>query len=81
MEVLRLEDSPQAKNKTGKVPEPDSSLCIGCGVCAHKCPTQSLVLERREVIVDPPEDGRDYVKRFMAERQAESDLKNRGGTG
>jgi ferredoxin len=81
MEALRLEDSPQAKNKTGKVAELDPSLCMGCGVCAHKCPTQSLVLERREVIVDPPEDGRDYMKRFMAERQAEPDLKNRGGTG
>lgn len=81
MEALQLEDSPEAKKKRGKVAKLDPSLCIGCGVCAHKCPTQSLVLERREVIVDPPEDARDYMKRFMVERQAKSNLKNRGGTG
>jgi len=80
MEVLRLEDSPEARNETGKVAVLDSLLCIGCGVCAHTCPTQSLVLERREVIVDPPEDARDYMKRFMAERRVESDTKKGGET-
>jgi hypothetical protein len=37
------------------------------------------MLERREVIVDPPKDVRDYMKRFMADRQAAS-LKKRGET-
>ena len=79
MEALRLEDSPEARNKTGKVAVLDPDLCIGCGVCAYKCPTKSLMLERREVIVDPPKDVRDYMKRFMADRQAAS-LKKRGET-
>lgn len=53
------------------LPEAEEMIpCIGCGVCAHKRPAHSLILERREVITDPPLDGRDYVKRFMADRQA-----------
>ncbi|GAI36542.1 unnamed protein product, partial [marine sediment metagenome] len=71
----RLEDSPEAKNKTGKVAVLNADLCIGCGVCVYKCPTQSLVLEGREVIVDPPKDVRDYMKRFMEDRQAASGSK------
>jgi formate hydrogenlyase subunit 6/NADH:ubiquinone oxidoreductase subunit I len=70
MEALRLEVSPAAANKTGKLAVLDSELCIGCGVCAHKCPTQSLVLERREVTQDPPESVYEYGMRFMADRQA-----------
>jgi len=70
MEALRLELSPAARNQTGKVAVLNSDLCIGCGVCAHKCPTHSLLLERREAIADPPLDRREYVKRFMADRQA-----------
>jgi len=80
MEALRLADSPEARNETGKIAVLDPLLCIGCGVCAHTCPSQSLVLERREVIVDPPEDARDYMKRFMAERRAESHVKKGGET-
>ncbi|NVM25534.1 MAG: 4Fe-4S binding protein [Desulfobacterales bacterium] len=72
MEALRLEDSPEARNKKGEVAVLDPLLCIGCGVCAYKCPTNSLMLERREVIVDPPRDGRDYINRFMADRQGKS---------
>ena len=41
-----------------------------CGVCAHKCPTNSLVLQRREKTQDPPTDPRDYMKRFFSEKQA-----------
>jgi formate hydrogenlyase subunit 6/NADH:ubiquinone oxidoreductase subunit I len=70
MQALRLESTPAARNKTGKVAALNSDLCIGCGVCAHKCPTHSLILERRKVIADPPLDRREYVKRFMADRQA-----------
>jgi len=70
MEALRLEDSPEVQNKTGKAAVLDPHLCIGCGVCAHKCPTQSLVLERREVIVDPPKDVRELMRRYYADRQA-----------
>jgi NAD-dependent dihydropyrimidine dehydrogenase PreA subunit len=72
MEALHLEKSLKAQNKTGKVAVLNPNLCIGCGVCAHKCPTQSLVLEHREAIVDPPQDVRDYMRRFQADRQTES---------
>jgi len=70
MEALRLEDSPELDNKTGKVAVLDRELCIGCGVCVHKCPTKSLVLERREVTHDPPENVYEYGMRFVADRRA-----------
>jgi ferredoxin len=41
-----------------------------CGVCAHKCPTNSLVLQRREKTQDPPIDPRDYMQRFFSGKQA-----------
>jgi coenzyme F420-reducing hydrogenase gamma subunit len=63
----------ELKNKTGKVSVANTDICIGCGVCAYKCPTRSLVLQRCEVIEDPPKDGREFVKRVsldFAEAQA-----------
>ncbi|MBW1899750.1 MAG: 4Fe-4S binding protein, partial [Deltaproteobacteria bacterium] len=27
--------------------------CIGCGVCAYKCPTKSILLEQRGKTTDP----------------------------
>jgi NAD-dependent dihydropyrimidine dehydrogenase PreA subunit/predicted transcriptional regulator len=64
------EGKKELKNKTGKVSAANPDLCIGCGVCAYKCQTKSLTLERREVILYPPQTGRDYVMQFIAERQA-----------
>jgi NAD-dependent dihydropyrimidine dehydrogenase PreA subunit len=57
----------ELKNKTGKVSVNNPDLCIGCGVCAYKCPTQSLVLERRQVIEDPPKDAREYARLVTAD--------------
>jgi len=57
----------ELKNKTGKVSVVDPDLCIGCGVCAYKCPTNSLVLERRETVEGPPKDAREYTKLVMAD--------------
>ena len=54
-------------NKAGKVSVLNPDLCIGCGVCAYKCPTQSLVLERREVIEEPPQTAREYTRLIMAD--------------
>jgi len=57
----------ELKNKSGRVSILNPDLCIGCGVCAYKCPTNSLVLERRETIEDPPKDAREYTKLIMAD--------------
>jgi len=57
----------ELKNKTGKVSVVNPDLCIGCGVCAYKCPTESLVLERREVVEHPPKNAREYMMLVMAD--------------
>lgn len=70
MEALRLEDSADARNKTGKAAVLDPERCIGCGVCAYKCPSKSLVLELRSVLTEPPENPREYIKGFFLDRMA-----------
>jgi formate hydrogenlyase subunit 6/NADH:ubiquinone oxidoreductase subunit I len=69
MDAIQFKFSDQAQNKFGKAPVPDTDLCLGCGVCVHKCPTGSLTLERKEEIVDPPQDIRDYSIRFMEDKK------------
>jgi ferredoxin len=47
----------------------NSDLCIGCGVCAHKCPTQSLSLKRRgDAVEDIPKNMSDSAVRMLEER-------------
>jgi len=65
-----LKFSEASQNKFGKAPVLDNGLCLGCGVCVHKCPTESLTLERKDEIVDPPQDIREYSMRFMEDRKA-----------
>jgi len=60
----------QLKNKKGKVSRVNPDQCIGCGVCAFKCPSRSLVLERREVLEDPPQHPRELGQRVMTEMAA-----------
>jgi formate hydrogenlyase subunit 6/NADH:ubiquinone oxidoreductase subunit I len=69
MDALRLEDFAEAANKKGKAAVLDPNKCLGCGVCVYKCPTQSLILELREEICHPPEDAREWMGRFMADRK------------
>lgn len=69
MGALRLEESPKANNKKGKIAVLEKRLCIGCGVCAHTCPTSSLMLARRDGIIEPPLDTADLKKRYRAEVQ------------
>jgi NAD-dependent dihydropyrimidine dehydrogenase PreA subunit len=63
------DDGSQKKliNKTGKVSVLNPKFCIGCGVCAYKCPSKSLYLERKEVVHDPPKDGRDFMRRILTD--------------
>jgi ferredoxin len=63
-----LKFSDTAQNKFGKAPVPDRDLCLGCGVCLHKCPTGSLTLERRGEIVDPPKNIREYSMQFVEDK-------------
>jgi NAD-dependent dihydropyrimidine dehydrogenase PreA subunit len=68
----------ELKNKSGKVSAVNPDLCIGCGVCAYKCPSKSLVLEQREVIYRPPKDGREYMKLVMADFAASATKQKQG---
>ncbi len=67
MDALRLEESPVATNRFGKVSVLTSEHCIGCGVCVYKCPSGALTLERRSEPPVPPKDAREYVSSFMAD--------------
>jgi len=58
------------KNRKGKVSVVNPDQCIGCGVCVYKCPSKSLVLERREVLEDPPQHARELAQRVMTEMAA-----------
>lgn len=69
MDAIQLKFSAVAINKFGKAPALDADLCLGCGVCVHKCPTESLTLERKAEIVDPPQNARDYMLQFMADKK------------
>jgi len=51
----------------GKAVAIDEDLCLGCGVCVHKCPNGSLTLERCDEIKPPPETARDYMQAYMTE--------------
>ena len=48
----------------------DADVFIGCGVCVHKCPTQSVVLERREETTAPPKDPGEFIGIYMGDRLA-----------
>ena len=56
--MAAYDDCPQ-----GKVAVLDPDLCIGCGVCVYKCPTESLISERREEIYPHPKDAREWMER------------------
>jgi NAD-dependent dihydropyrimidine dehydrogenase PreA subunit len=54
MDAIQFKVSERATNKYRKAMVVDTDICVGCGVCVHKCPTESIVLERREEITRPP---------------------------
>jgi ferredoxin len=67
MEVHRLEESPRANNRFGKISVPSVERCIGCGVCVYTCPVEALTLERCEVTEDPPRNVREFARRFLTD--------------
>ena len=42
--------------------------CIGCGVCVHKCPTQSTKLVKRQTPADIPDTFLEAGQRMLMER-------------
>jgi NAD-dependent dihydropyrimidine dehydrogenase PreA subunit len=60
----------EVTNKTGMVSTADEKLCIGCGVCAYKCQSNSLALLRNQADHHPPLTGREWVMEFMAARKS-----------
>jgi formate hydrogenlyase subunit 6/NADH:ubiquinone oxidoreductase subunit I len=70
MEALSLKDNPEATNKKGKAPALRPERCLGCGICVYKCPTQSLILERRETISHPPKTVQEWMGRWLEDRKA-----------
>jgi formate hydrogenlyase subunit 6/NADH:ubiquinone oxidoreductase subunit I len=72
MDALSLRESPRATNKEGKVASLQPEQCIGCGVCVYKCPTKSLILERRGEIYHPPKDVRVWMERYLDDQKAAS---------
>lgn len=66
----------QLTNKTGKVSRANVDLCIGCGVCAYKCPSKALSLERNEIDHHPPQTGRDWAVQFITDRNEVNNFAN-----
>lgn len=66
-EVEGKKEKKTLKNKSGKISALNPAFCIGCGVCAYKCPSKSLILEKMAAINHPPKDMREYMRLFMAD--------------
>ncbi len=61
MDAIQLKFSTKSTNKFRKAVVVDTDLCIGCGVCVHKCKAKSITLKRKEETTRPPKTGRDFV--------------------
>ncbi len=95
MYALKVEDAPETKdritvvereegkkeltNKKGRLASVNLEDCIGCGVCVVKCPSDSLVLERKEVLDHPPKNPIELIQRGFAEAAAAKEQTS-GGT-
>jgi len=68
--VEREEGKKELKNKKGRVATVNLEDCIGCGVCVYKCPSKSLVLERKEALNHPPKNPIELFQRNLAQATA-----------
>jgi ferredoxin len=81
MDAIQLKFSTKATNKFRKAVEVDADLCIGCGVCVHKCKPKSIMLKRKdeEEITRPPATRKDLVRdnvmAVIAAKQAQAEDK------
>jgi NAD-dependent dihydropyrimidine dehydrogenase PreA subunit len=66
--VIKEEGGRERKlvNKTGNIALVDVNLCVGCGICAYKCPTRSLTLKRNAVEHAPPQTILDLASHIMS---------------
>jgi ferredoxin len=78
MEAQRLEESPAANNKFGKVSVATLQRCIGCGVCVYTCPVEALTLEHRESTEQPPKDVQEFAKHFLTDLHAAQKRREEG---
>jgi formate hydrogenlyase subunit 6/NADH:ubiquinone oxidoreductase subunit I len=69
MDALQLKVSAEVRNKVGKAAVVDPGLCIGCGVCVHKCPSGSLALVHKHDTTEPSETAREYMMHYLAARR------------
>ncbi len=51
-----------------EVPVVNQDICIGCGVCASACPSGALNMSRRPVLIIPPENYKEILKRYTEQK-------------
>ena len=79
MDAIQLKFSTKSTNKTRKAVVVDTEVCIGCGVCAHKCKARSITLKRREETTEPPKTASEWVPENIMEL-IEAKAKSKGET-
>jgi Fe-S-cluster-containing hydrogenase component 2 len=52
----------------GDYPVVDEEYCLGCGVCAHFCPSDAMKMKERERKVIPPKTYKELMVRLMKEK-------------
>jgi formate hydrogenlyase subunit 6/NADH:ubiquinone oxidoreductase subunit I len=46
----------------------DEEVCIGCGVCAHFCPSEAMKMKERKKKIIPPKTYKELMVRLMKEK-------------